>query len=54
MLNYEVVLSVSLAVTLLGILGLYISWRMLRAEVKLVKRRLAWTGKTNPRSSFDF
>jgi hypothetical protein len=54
MMNHEVAMSVSLAITLLGILGLYGSWRMLRAEVKLVKRRLAWTRKTNPRSYFDF
>jgi hypothetical protein len=53
MLNYEVVLSVSLAITLLGILGLYISWRMLRAEVKLVKRRLEWTRRTASRSFLD-
>jgi len=54
MMNYEVVISVSLAITLLGSLGLYVSWRMLRAEVKLAKRRLEWTRKTNPRSNFDY
>jgi len=53
MVNHEVMTSVSVAITLLGVFGLYVAWCMLRSEAKLLARRVEWTRKTNPRSYLD-
>ncbi len=42
MSNEITVMTVSVAITLLGSLGLWMCWRNLRAEVKLIQRRTAW------------
>jgi hypothetical protein len=53
MVSHEVMMSVSVAITLMGIFGLYVAWRMLRSETKLLARRVEWTRKKNPLSYLD-
>lgn len=51
--NHAVTMSVSIAITLLGAFGLYVAWRMLKPEARLLTRRVEWVRKTRPRSYLD-